>query len=266
MEKLHFSSFTRSVTIAGVAFFLSAEDSLKHAVSKYRPSDAKNNPHGLSCYIATIHVNGLEKPHMLYSAGFYEQRPQAIQLSDNDEPLVSVEFCSAFGTGIYADFTEKGSVHSGVINANAIKGLAPHLTMLDAGLNLTYEYNEYVVGYVVTDKLSQRAVNFQFDPIVSNHPTPNYHVRYGCEGDDSYEAFDEKELEVITDWLRSHDDVRELEAQMTTIAYNPAADKALGELHASQGCLWENDIQEAYDRATGYNEAMPIDLDDYQDE
>ena len=57
-------------------------------------------------------------------------------------------------------------------------------------LDLSYEYNEYVVGYVVTDKITGRFVNFQFKN--------NGALDYGLEGEETYKAFEEKELKQLS--------------------------------------------------------------------
>lgn len=74
---------------------------------------------------------------------------------------------------------------------------------------MKHEYNEYVVGYVVTIK-DGRSCNFQFDKIQSNHPNPSYILRAGCEGDETHEQFSEDELIKMNEYLMSQDDVKDV--------------------------------------------------------
>ena len=84
-------------------------------------------------------------------------------------------------------------------------------------MKLTHEFNEYVVGLVVTDEETGRSVNFQYEQIESNHPTPDYVLTWGCEGDDTYNTFNEDELEVISDYVKSLDNRETLEKEMTEL-------------------------------------------------
>ena len=85
---------------------------------------------------------------------------------------------------------------------------------------MKYEYNEYVIGYVVT-MTDGRSCNFQFDKVFSNHPQPNYTLKFGCEGDDTWRQFTEEELNDRSDYLLSQADVKEtLEAFNTAIYEN----------------------------------------------
>ncbi len=86
-------------------------------------------------------------------------------------------------------------------------------------LDLEYEYNEYVIGYVVTDKATGRSVNFQFEQAQSNHPQPAIQLTWGCTGDETHEVFSQEELDEISEWLRSHEDVREAEEIYETAYY-----------------------------------------------
>lgn len=81
---------------------------------------------------------------------------------------------------------------------------------------MKHEYNEYVIGYVVTMN-DGRSCNFQFDKIFSNHPQPNYTLKFGCEGDDTWRQFTEQELNKMGEYLLYQDDVKE-----TLEAFNKA--------------------------------------------
>lgn len=75
-------------------------------------------------------------------------------------------------------------------------------------VDMRYEYNEDVVGYVVT-MADGRSCNFQFDKIFSNHPQPKYELKAGCAGDDTHRQFTEDELIEMDKYLSSQDDVKE---------------------------------------------------------
>jgi hypothetical protein len=102
-------------------------------------------------------------------------------------------------------------------------------------LNLSYEYNDYVMGYVVSDKDSSRTLNFQFELVFSNHPTPDYVLKSGCEGDETYADWTEEERIEARNWLRSHNDVDRIEDAFTKAMYeNESFKKNCGPLSYSQ--------------------------------
>ena len=113
--------------------------------------------------------------------------------------------CSVVGENVGKDFHAKAWVVDSEFNGTSVlKFYADAQDWFEAvNLDLSYEYNEYVVGYVVTDKITGRFVNFQFKD--------NGALDYGLEGEETYKAFEEKELKAIKHWLRSHDDVDALE-------------------------------------------------------
>ena len=112
-------------------------------------------------------------------------------------------------------------------------------------MKLTHEFNEYVVGLVVTDKDTGRTVNFQFEKFTSNHPTPDYVLKWGCEGDDTYKDFSEEELEVISDYVDALPNSEKLEDEMTAIMYSDLKEK-MQEMQAEQGALSYYDIKDLY--------------------
>lgn len=96
---------------------------------------------------------------------------------------------------------------------------------------MTYEYNEYVVGYVVNYG-DGRSCNFQFDKIFSNHPQPKYSLFFDCEGDDTHRQFSEDELEEMRDYLLSKEDVKEtLEAFNVAIYENENFAEKIAPIH-----------------------------------
>ena len=112
-------------------------------------------------------------------------------------------------------------------------------------MKLTHEFNEYVVGLVVTDEETGRSVNFQYEQIESNHPTPDYVLTWGCEGDDTYNTFNEDELEVISDYVKSLDNRETLEKEMTELMHSDLTDK-MRDMMTEQGCLSYSDIVELH--------------------
>lgn len=101
-----------------------------------------------------------------------------------------------------------------------------------SNMDLSYNYDENVIGYIVTDKKTNRSVNFQFEKAFSNHPTPDFVLSWGVEGDDTCNSFTENELEEITDWLRAHDDVDALEDAYTAAFYGDTLPEFTGTLYA----------------------------------
>lgn len=116
-------------------------------------------------------------------------------------------------------------------------------------MKLTHEFNEYVVGLVVTDEETGRTVNFQYKQIESNHPTPDYVLTWGCEGDDTYNAFDENELQVISDYVKSLDNSETLEKEITALMHSDLAEKMHDAL-AEQGYLSYSDIIDLHGELT----------------
>lgn len=109
-------------------------------------------------------------------------------------------------------------------------------------MKLIHEYNEYVVGLVVTDEETGRSVNFQYDPFQpSNHPEPKYYLKHSCEGDDTADVFNHEELEIISAYVNSLENSETLENEITKIMYSDLADE-LKTLHAEQGCIYHSDI------------------------
>lgn len=83
---------------------------------------------------------------------------------------------------------------------------------------LGHEYNEYVVGYVIsTDKGD---VSAQFEKIFSNHPEPAFTLQLGCEGDTTADNLSFEELDMIREYIRSCEEMRETEIAFTKAHYN----------------------------------------------
>ena len=115
-------------------------------------------------------------------------------------------------------------------------------------LNLSYEYNEYVIGYIVTDSIIGRFVNFQFDKANTNHPQPAQILGYAREGDETSDSWNKEELEYITSWLRSKTDADSLEDCMTIIMNDDEKKEKFNEM-ACTGQISESEIRELAESA-----------------
>lgn len=165
--------------------------------------------------ILTSNKNGLNSVNFNYGAEIIHSDEKLIILSVNTEVLNKVNpsfwlpeeklISRVVGEDVGKNFHAKAWTHDcDVGNQSIIKFYADSQDWFEpVNLDLSYEYNEYVVGYVVTDKNTSRSVNFQFKN--------NGVLDYGLDGDDTYQNFNECELEAIKNYLRSHNDVDELE-------------------------------------------------------
>jgi len=117
-----------------------------------------------------------------------------------------------------------------------------------AGLDLSYEYNEHVVGYIVTDKATGRSANAQFHDRGNN----DHALKFGCEGDDTHSVFTETELEAMTDWLRAQEGVCDLENAYdaaNSLPRDEYGNHPLANLLAQGNGVWECDIFELAEQA-----------------
>ena len=165
--------------------------------------------------ILTSNKNGFNAVNFNYGAEIIHQDEKLVILSVDTEVLNKVEpsfwlpeeklISRVIGEDVGKNFHAKAWTHDcDVDNQSIIKFYADSQDWFEpVNLDLSYEYNEYVVGYVVTDKNTSRSVNFQFKN--------NGVLDYGLDVDDTYQNFNECELEAIKNYLRSHNDVDELE-------------------------------------------------------
>lgn len=165
--------------------------------------------------ILTSNTNGFNAVNFNFGASIIHQDKNLVILSVDTDLLNKVEpsfwipeeklISRVIGEDVGKNFNAKAWTHDcNVGNQSIIKFYAEPQDWFEAvNLDLSYAYNEYVVGYVVTDKNTGRTVNFQFKN--------NGALDYDLEGDDTYQAFKENELEAIKQWLRAHDDVDSLE-------------------------------------------------------
>lgn len=104
--------------------------------------------------------------------------------------------------------------------------------------NLKYEYNSDLIGYVVEDTETNKTINFQFEKIFSNHPTPDFILKSACEGDDTFRNFSDEERISIRNWLRSHEDVLRKEDDFTDHAYNHENDNIYSGSCSNDNCIF----------------------------
>lgn len=88
-------------------------------------------------------------------------------------------------------------------------------TNLKGNKMITYEYNAYVMGYVVKYH-DGWTCNFQFSKIDSNHPEPDFELKPGCE---AHRKFTDEELAEMSEFMRDQSDVKELVGDYTKAIY-----------------------------------------------
>ena len=109
-------------------------------------------------------------------------------------------------------------------------------------MKLKHEYNEFLIGLVITDEESNRSVNFQYEQFQpTNHPEPKYYLTHSCVGDDTASVFTEAELDEISEYVKGLPNSEKLEEEFTAIAYSHLVDR-FKSLHAEQGCINQSDI------------------------
>ena len=142
--------------------------------------------------ILTSNKNGFNAVNFNYGAEIIHQDEKLVILSVDTEVLNKVEpsfwlpeeklISRVIGEDVGKNFHAKAWTHDcDVGNQSIIKFYADSQDWFEpVNLDLSYEYNEYVVGYVVTDKNTSRSVNFQFKN--------NGVLDYGLDGDDTYQC------------------------------------------------------------------------------
>jgi hypothetical protein len=87
-------------------------------------------------------------------------------------------------------------------------------------MNFIKEWNEYVIGYVLTSD-DARSLNVQYEVNRnSNHPEPNVVAVIGAEGDETIYAYTDEEQEEIRAYIANNDDISAIAKAMTTIIYS----------------------------------------------
>ena len=111
-------------------------------------------------------------------------------------------------------------------------------------MKLTHEYNEYVIGYVVTDLESGKSVNFQLEKTSSNHPSPDFVFRHSCQGDETSSDWSEEDLDLASCYIDEQDDVNNLLTVINEIKDSDEGDDKLNELFMSGDGVYEYDFNE----------------------
>ena len=106
-----------------------------------------------------------------------------------------------------------------------------------------FEYNEYVVGFIVTHKEDGRQANLQFNynPAAGKH---EWVFMLGCEGDNTYEVFSDEEREEIEHAAHCEDNVLQTEGYLFEIFDDYDMRQVFEELAAHQGAVSQRDIYE----------------------
>jgi hypothetical protein len=86
-------------------------------------------------------------------------------------------------------------------------------------MNFKKEWNEYVIGYVLTSD-DNRNINVQYEVNRnSNHPEPNVVAVIGAEGDETINAYTYEEQEEIKQYILADEKIQAVAKAMTTIIY-----------------------------------------------
>ena len=86
------------------------------------------------------------------------------------------------------------------------------------------EYNEYVVGYVITFE-DGRSINVQYEPCFSNHPQPDIQAQIGCAGDETIDAFNQDEIDYIRNViLKNNDEIIGFGKMLDVVTYSDKKD------------------------------------------
>jgi hypothetical protein len=107
-------------------------------------------------------------------------------------------------------------------------------------MKFTKEWNEYVVGYILTSD-DGRSLNVQFEiNRNSNHPEPSIIAVIGAEGDETINVYTDEEQEKIRNYITNDVDISVIALAMTTIIYSDNYDKDIWTKF--YGVMSENDI------------------------
>jgi hypothetical protein len=87
-------------------------------------------------------------------------------------------------------------------------------------MNFKKEWNEYVIGYVLTSD-DNRNINVQYEVNRnSNHPEPNVVAVIGAEGDETINAYTYEEQEEIKQYILADEKIQAVAKAMTKIIYS----------------------------------------------
>ena len=116
-------------------------------------------------------------------------------------------------------------------------------------MKFTKEWNEYVIGYILTSD-DGRSLNVQFEiNRNSNHSEPSVIAVIGAEGDETVDVYTDEEQEEIRAYIVNDDDISSIAKAMTTIIYSNNYDKNIWT--DFYGVMSENDILELADKIGG---------------
>ena len=146
----------------------------------------------------------------------------------------------------YLDLYRRYDIIRICYDLNSKQTIANPLYPSEKKMKLAHEYNEYVVGLIITDGETGRSVNFQYKRCTSNHPHPDYQLSYGCEGDSTHLQFTKKELKEATRYVRSLDNAETLETEISAISNNNEASQKALDVLSKTGQLTKFDIKEIY--------------------
>lgn len=108
------------------------------------------------------------------------------------------------------------------------------------------EYNEYVIGFIINFE-DGRFINVQYEKCTSNHPEPAFTASIRCEGDETWRAFDDEELEEINKIVDENKEMAEFGRLYTEVYYSELREE-LGNFIAENGQLWPIDLLEFKER------------------
>ena len=109
------------------------------------------------------------------------------------------------------------------------------------------EYNEYVVGYVVTFT-DDRTINVQYEPNRNtNHPEPDYIAVIGAQGDETIDAFTIDEQEFIKRCVLNIEEIDNFGRMLTEIMYSDN-EEAINKVKSNP--LYYSTILDAFEIAT----------------
>lgn len=86
-------------------------------------------------------------------------------------------------------------------------------------MKIQKEWNEYVVGYVMS--LNNKDINVQFEKNKnSNHPQPDFIAVIGANGDETIFNFNDAEIEFIKSIIKNDAEIIAVSEAITKIFYN----------------------------------------------
>lgn len=103
----------------------------------------------------------------------------------------------------------------------------------------TADWNDYLTGFVVTETLSGKEVNFQFD---YKHSYSSFQLSYAVDGDLTAEGVSEDTLEQMQDWLNKQSCAKKATRDYTRVMNNADAKEAFLDLLAEGNGVSESEL------------------------